>query len=139
MLRIRLIGGYGNILVTFVDWGVDICIRKSLKMKNILKKTVVLPVSADCAFAWHEQPGAFTRLIPPWEFVQVKSADGGIQDGAHVVLQTKIGMLPMRWVALHYGYAPGRRFCDLQKRGPFKEWRHIHQFDSISDPIRFDF
>ena len=42
-------------------------------------------------FAWHERPGAFVRLQPPWETVEVVSQKGGIRDGARVVLRAKAG------------------------------------------------
>ena len=30
-----------------------------------------MPVSAEEVFTWHERPGAFERLTPPWEKVKV--------------------------------------------------------------------
>ena len=45
---------------------------------------VRLPVTAAEAFAWHERPGAFERLSPPWQRVRVVEREGGIRDGARV-------------------------------------------------------
>ncbi|MCA9544283.1 MAG: TIGR01777 family oxidoreductase [Myxococcales bacterium] len=88
------------------------------------ERAVTLPAPADEAFAWHERPGAFERLTPPWEPVKVLHSDGHIRDGAKVVL--KLGALPLRWHALHSGYEAGRRFVDEQVKGPFARWRHSH-------------
>jgi ligand-binding SRPBCC domain-containing protein len=45
-----------------------------------------LPASARAVFDWHEAPGAFERLTPPWERVRVLRHEGGIRDGARVSL-----------------------------------------------------
>jgi hypothetical protein len=44
--------------------------------------TTLIPATAEAVFAWHEAPGAFERLTPPWERVQVLRHEGGIRDGA---------------------------------------------------------
>ena len=47
-----------------------------------IERTSTLPVSAEEAFAWHEREGAFERLSPPWERLEVLERSGGIRDGA---------------------------------------------------------
>lgn len=85
-----------------------------------------MPASAEAVFDWHERPGAFERLTPPGEPVQVLSHAGGIKDGARVSL--KVGPWPfsLRWDLEHRDYHYGRSFSDVQVRGPFKSWRHVH-------------
>ena len=89
-----------------------------------------LPVPAAEAFAWHERPGALTRLAPPWEDVSVESATGGLREGAEVVLKLKLGPAALRWHALHTAYEDrgpdGGMFRDVQTRGPFAFWEHTH-------------
>mgnify|MGYP006266522209 CR=1 FL=1 len=86
-----------------------------------------LPVPAAEAFAWHARPGAFERLSPPWQDVRVVERSGdGIEDGARLVMELRAGPLRRRWVAVHSGYEPGRRFVDTQESGPFAAWRHTH-------------
>jgi uncharacterized protein (TIGR01777 family) len=78
-------------------------------------------------FAWHTRPGAFERLVPPWERVRVLSREGGIRDGGRTVLEIRRGPLRLRWVAEHRDYDEGRRFVDQQVEGPFAAWRHTHE------------
>ncbi|HTN73640.1 MAG TPA: TIGR01777 family oxidoreductase, partial [Pirellulaceae bacterium] len=92
------------------------------------ERAVPLPVSAETAFRWHEQPGALDRLIPPWEQVRVARATGGIGDGAQVELVAQIGPVPVRWLAEHSDYQPGVSFRDTQLSGPFAKWVHTHRF-----------
>ncbi|TXH26378.1 MAG: TIGR01777 family protein, partial [Mycobacterium sp.] len=48
-------------------------------------------------FAWHERPGAFTRLSPPWQPMHLVSEADSLRDGTAVLA------LPggLRWVAEH--------------------------------------
>ncbi len=77
-------------------------------------------------FEWHARPGAFERLTPPWESVRLVEDSGGIGDGARKVLA--IGPFGLRWIARHEGFVAGRRFRDVQERGPFRRWVHTHTF-----------
>ena len=79
-------------------------------------------------FAFHESPGALPRLTPPWERVSVESGGDSIRVGARVVLLTKLGPIPLRWVAEHTEYDPPHRFADRQVSGPFARWEHRHEF-----------
>ncbi len=82
-------------------------------------------------FAWHERPGAFTRLAPPWQTVQVLDSSGGIRDGARVSLRTKIGPVWTRWDVEHRDYVEGVQFRDVQVRGPFAHWEHLHRVEPV--------
>ncbi len=81
-------------------------------------------------FAWHERPGALERLTPPWERVEVLAQSGGIRDGGRVVLRSKVGPFWSRWEVNHRGYQERKQFCDVQVRGPFAAWEHVHRFKS---------
>lgn len=59
--------------------------------------TTPLPASADAVFDWHEAPGAFERLTPPWERVRVVRHVGGIRDGAQVWLRVGPAPFSLRW------------------------------------------
>ena len=94
-----------------------------------VERSTTLPVSAEAAFAWHERPGAFVRLLPPWERVSVVEQSGGLADGARLTLRVKYGPASLRWVGRHRDTLPGRRFVDEQVEGPFSRWIHFHRFD----------
>ncbi len=84
------------------------------------------------AFRWHSRPGAFLRLSPPWNRVEVLEARGGIEDGARLVMRLGSPPFSVRWVAVHCGYEEGRRFVDVQESGPFARWTHEHVFDDAT-------
>jgi len=87
-----------------------------------------IPVPVEELFAWHERPGAFERLQPPWEEVRVVSREGGIEDGGRVSLKVRTGPFWQRWEAEHFDFERNRLFRDRQVRGPFREWVHSHKF-----------
>jgi uncharacterized protein len=84
--------------------------------------------SAKELFKWHKLPGAFERLTPPWEDIEVLERSNGLEDGSRVVIRTKIGPVPMIWSIEHGDYKEEKQFCDIQIKGPFKHWEHTHTF-----------
>lgn len=98
-----------------------------MRPAQVFERRVLLPVSAADAFAWHERPGAFSRLAPPWEHVKLLSHQG-IRDGARAEIQMQLGLLRQVWVAEHSAYAAGQRFRDTQRSGPFAHFEHTHEF-----------
>lgn len=96
----------------------------------VLEQQSVYPVPVEELFAWHTRPGAAQRLIPPWENVEIRTYSGGIHVGAQVDLRMRLGLVPVRWLALHDLYEENRRFRDIQVRGPFARWEHEHRFEA---------
>lgn len=91
------------------------------------------PVSRQQLFRWHERPGAFERLSPPWQAVESVEASGGIRDGGTRTLKLSLAGVPVHWKLEHRDYRFGEKFCDLQISGPFKSWRHDHIFSDTAE------
>jgi uncharacterized protein (TIGR01777 family) len=93
----------------------------------------------DEVFAWHGRPGAFLRLIPPWQPMTAVQEAASLADGTAVL------GLPggLRWVAQHNpaAYDPPRRFVDELSSSGFRSWparvigywRHTHEFTDRGD------
>jgi ligand-binding SRPBCC domain-containing protein len=76
-------------------------------------KRVRVPVPVAELFAWHERPGAFLRLSPPWDKPEVVSHVGGIRDGARVELRVHAGPVPTTWKLEHRDYIANQQFRDV--------------------------
>ena len=100
---------------------------------SIFEKKSTMPVGADELYRWHARPGAFERLVPPWDPVDLVSHEGGIEDGARRVMKIHPGPLSLTWEALHRDHIEGRQFVDEQLRGPFSSWVHTHRFEPRED------
>jgi ligand-binding SRPBCC domain-containing protein len=84
--------------------------------------------SPELVFRFHESAEALRQLIPPWENMGVAESAGSILPGSRVVLRGRLGLLPIRWVAVHTEYNPPHLFADRQESGPFAWWYHRHRF-----------
>jgi uncharacterized protein (TIGR01777 family) len=94
----------------------------------VIERSTLLPQSPGEVYAWHARSGAFERLVPPWERIEVLERTGGLEDGARTVLRGRSGPVSWRWTAEHHGHVAGRRFVDEQVAGPFAHWVHTHEF-----------
>src|SRR5690349_17736463 len=86
-----------------------------------------MPVPRETLFDWYERPGAFERLTPPFEPVELIERSGGIQVGARTVIRVHLGPVPRKWIAAHTRYEKGHLFEDQQVEGPFAKFQHTHR------------
>jgi uncharacterized protein (TIGR01777 family) len=87
-----------------------------------------MPASPQELFAWHTRPGAFARLKPPWQKLEILEP-APVANGSRVRLRLKKGWLWLSWTAEHHDVEPGRGFTDSQISGPFSRWIHRHEFE----------
>lgn len=95
---------------------------------NVYEHRSVVDHPADEVFRWHTRPGAFERLLPPWEDVRILERSGGLEPGSRIRLRVSRGPAHFDWTVEHTGVDEGREFIDEQVRGPFGSWKHIHRF-----------
>ena len=83
----------------------------------------LLKAPADLVFAWHHDPVAIEKLIPPWESVTVVGRPGCIdENGSRTTLKINLlGIIPVYWVAEHLNYQAGQSFQDVQVRGAIRK------------------
>lgn len=98
---------------------------------SLFEKATELPVSAEALYRWHARPGAFARLAPPWQRLEICGDPVALIEGSRVHL--RLGTPPFRlsWLAEHREVDPPRGFVDVQVQGPFARWEHRHQFESL--------
>ena len=97
------------------------------------ERSLTLPVSRAQLFAWHARPGAFERLAPTWQQLEIVEQQGGIGDGDRLHFCLRAGPLRVHWVARHEDYVEGERFVDVAERSPFAAWRHVHAFEDAGE------
>jgi len=101
---------------------------------RVFEQTTELPVGVDELFRWHGRPGAFARLVPPWERVRLLTPPAELRPGASQEMVLRLGPLPARWVAeIASVDAEGdeRAFRDRQVEGPFGRWEHAHTMRAL--------
>lgn len=110
------------------------------KLKNALKvicdqaghKLVTeqwVPQPIDRVFERYSNPKNLEDLTPDFlHFKVTKVSHPKIQEGTVLDYQLKLHGIPMRWQSRITDWVPGKRFADLQTRGPYAFWHHIHEF-----------
>jgi ligand-binding SRPBCC domain-containing protein len=86
-----------------------------------------IPVPLDRVFHFFSNPTNLPRLMPPELAAEIRSI------GTQITLSVRLlPPLPLRasWVARIVEFEPGRHFTDVQVKGPFRHWRHRHEFQS---------
>lgn len=112
-------------------------------MPVFVKSTLLPGREPQEVFDWHNRPGAFERLVPPWEDVRLVRAPERLSKNAEAVLDVPAGPMRMRWIARIEECDEGNSFLDVQIEGPFARWEHLHRFDRkgtgtlLRDEVRF--
>lgn len=101
----------------------------------------IVPAPIGEVWAWHERPGAFQRLQPPWMPGRIVQEADSLEDG-RAELALPAGQ---RWIARHdpAGYRRGSSFVDERvdeglaslALSPVR-WRHEHRFVAEGDTTR---
>lgn len=103
------------------------------KRRKIIEFKTVIDAPAEEVFRWHWQKETLSKLIPPWEAVELVQPAAGPVDGAIAILRLSAGPFKLNWVACHRDFIAGRQFVDIQTSGPFAYWHHLHKFEPMED------
>ncbi len=110
------------------------------KLKNALKvicdqvghKLVTeqwVPQPIDRVFERFSDPKNLEDLTPGFlHFRIVKVSHPKVQEGTIMDYRLKLHGVPIRWQSRITDWVPGKRFSDLQTRGPYAFWHHTHEF-----------
>lgn len=97
-------------------------------------KESFIRASPERVFSFHEQADALQMLTPPWEKSRVIQAARISEVGSQAIIEANIlGPLKARWIAEHTEFNPPFSFEDVQRKGPFRSWRHRHLIEPHKD------
>ena len=99
-------------------------------LRQLLRSQVV-PVPVDDAFAFFADPLNLEAITPPWLGFRVLSHPDTLESGALIDYRLSLHRVPVSWRTRIEAWQPGRRFVDLQLRGPFGSWEHVHEFAPV--------
>jgi hypothetical protein len=97
---------------------------------TVFTRSCEIAAPAEALRDWHFAPGAFEKLVPPWEPITPLVPLRGMTEGAVAVFAQNFGPFSLPWIARHHLHAEG--FTDVQVWGPFASWEHRHEFLAIS-------
>jgi ligand-binding SRPBCC domain-containing protein len=94
-----------------------------------LEREQVLPGSPAEVFEFFADAHNLEAITPPWlGFRVVTPAPIEMRAGTLIEYRLRLHRLPLRWLTRIEIWEPGRRFVDVQVRGPYRMWHHTHQF-----------
>lgn len=97
----------------------------------IFEHSTLIARPAAEVYAWHTRPGAFERLQPPWEMVELAGEHPGVVTGTEVRVRNRLGPWWIRWCVEHRDIIENRQFRDVMLAGPFARWEHLHRFEPV--------
>ena len=71
-----------------------------------------IAVDSQSLYDWHTRPGAFERLLPPWEHVELETPIKRWADDEILTLLLKMGPIHLPWIAQLKQIQPGQSFSD---------------------------
>ena len=94
-------------------------------------RSQIVPVGVDEAFAFFGDARNLEAITPPWLGFRIVSAPPVLEAGSLIEYRLSLHRVPVSWRTRIEVWEPGRRFVDLQLRGPYALWEHTHGFEAV--------
>ncbi len=86
------------------------------------------PAPVDEVFAFFADARNLEALTPPFLRFAILTPDVEMRKGARLEYRLRLHGVPFRWRSEITVWEPNVRFCDEQRQGPYRYWRHAHLF-----------
>jgi ligand-binding SRPBCC domain-containing protein len=98
----------------------------------------VLPIEQQKAFEFFEDPRNLCDITPTWlDFCMLKQdSNSGVHENAEFDYTIKILGIKLLWRSRVIDYQPPERFTDIQIKGPYKSWIHLHMLEKDPEGTR---
>jgi len=96
-----------------------------------------LPTTPEIAWEFFSAPGNLARITPPWlDFRVISDPPPDIYPGLLIIY--RISPLPgitSNWISVITRVERPRCFVDEQSKGPYRLWRHRHDFEAVEGGV----
>jgi ligand-binding SRPBCC domain-containing protein len=94
-----------------------------------LERETWLAQPLERVFGFFAQAENLETITPPWlQFRILTPKPVDMRAGATITYKLRVRGLPLRWLTEIEEWNPPYRFVDVQKKGPYRVWRHTHTF-----------
>ena len=98
-------------------------------MNHVLEREQLVPRPRSEVFAFFADAANLERLTPASLRFEIKSAVPiEMRAGALIDYEIALFGVKLRWRTLIEVFEPETRFVDVQLKGPYRRWRHTHEF-----------
>ena len=89
-----------------------------------------LPRPRPEVFAFFSDARNLERITPAFLNFHVLTADPiEMRAGAIIDYRLRLRGIPLRWQSEITAWEPPARYADVQRRGPYRQWDHTHDFE----------
>jgi ligand-binding SRPBCC domain-containing protein len=97
--------------------------------RYVLERSQLVEAPLDEVFAFFSDPRNLAKLTPPWLGFEITNIDeGALRPDFRIEYRVRPLRFAQTWVTRIIEVEPGKRFVDIQERGPYLHWRHEHTF-----------
>lgn len=94
-----------------------------------LERSQFVPRPRDEVFAFFSDVKNLERITPEFlHFHVLGEGSTGVHAGMLIDYRLKLFGVPLHWQSRIESFQPGEQFVDVQLRGPYRRWRHLHEF-----------
>lgn len=79
-------------------------------------------------FRFFSDAGNLEAITPPALSFAIRSASDDVERGSTIAYELRLHGFPIRWKTMIAQWDPPSRFVDVQLRGPYRLWHHVHEF-----------
>lgn len=98
-----------------------------------LEQTQLVPASLPRVFEFFAAAENLERLSPDFLSFKIRTPlPIELKSGQLIEYRIKLAGFPMRWLTEIREWVPEQRFIDVQLRGPYRTWHHLHEFREVS-------
>ncbi len=101
-------------------------------MSHRLERQQRVPAALAEVFEFFADARNLELLTPPFlRFRVLTPAPIEMRAGALIEYRIHLAGVPMSWLTEISVWEPGQRFVDTQLKGPYRLWRHLHEFTAV--------
>jgi ligand-binding SRPBCC domain-containing protein len=93
--------------------------------------SLTVPLPIERVFEFFADAHNLERLTPPFLKFHIVSPPIAMGRGTRIKYRLRLHGIPVGWESEITSWEPPHRFVDLQRRGPYRFWRHEHRFREI--------
>lgn len=103
----------------------------------VLERVTRITADPEEVFGFFADPRNLERITPRWLGFEIVDAPGRtLRRGDRIVYRIRLFGARLTWVTRIVSWNEGRSFEDLQERGPYAYWLHLHEFARETGGVR---
>ncbi|MBV6457483.1 MAG: hypothetical protein HONBIEJF_00593 [Fimbriimonadaceae bacterium] len=112
---------------------------------SVFRTSTLIDAPLEVVFDFFSRAENLERITPrSLRFEILTSLPIEMQAGAIIEYRIRLFGVPFKWLTEITAWEPGRRFVDVQRKGPYRVWEHEHRFEAekgmtrMFDTVRFE-